>query len=336
MSAMAEAAGGGDGGSGEAPHICWTPGCGKAATLACPTCLKLGLPPSRFCGQECFKANWNTHKLVHKEVREAIKADPSRPPAEFKGYSFTGPLRPWRVTERRTVPDTIAKPDYATHERGVSMEEERDKGRRDIIPVYSAAEIEGIRAACKIGREVLDIAGRAVAVGVTGDDLDKIVHDETVLRGAYPSPLNYYRFPKSVCTSVNEVICHGIPDQRPLQEGDIVNIDISVFLNGFHGDLNETFFVGAVDADAERLVECAYKSLAAAIAACRPGTLYKDLGERISQVTREARCSVVTTYCGHGIGRLFHTAPNVPHYSGNKAKGTMEKGGWVGVGVCKF
>jgi len=247
-------------------------------------------------------------------------------PPEFKGYRFSGKLRPWRVTEKSEIPSGIQCPDYATHPRGVSKEEEEDKKNREVIPVYTAEQIEGIRAACRIGREVLDLAGKAVAVGVTGDDLDKIVHEETVKRGAYPSPLNYYLFPKSVCTSVNEVICHGIPDMRPLEDGDIVNIDISVFYNGYHGDLNETFFVGNVDEDAVRLVECAYMALSAAIDAARPGTLYRELGDRITSVTRAKKCSVVTTYCGHGIGKLFHTSPNVPHYAGNKAKGTMQKG----------
>lgn len=178
----------------------------------------------------------------------------------------------------------------------------------------------------RVGREVLDVASRAVAVGVTCDEIDRIVHEETIRRDAYPSPLNYYEFPKSVCTSVNEVICHGIPDFTELRDGDIVNIDISVYFRGFHGDLNETLLVGAVDADTKRLVRCAYESLAGAVDMVRPGTLYRDLGARITAVTEAAGCSVVTTYCGHGIGQLFHTNPNVPHYAKNKAKGAMEVG----------
>jgi methionyl aminopeptidase len=143
------------------------------------------------------------------------------------------------------------------------------------MKVYTAAQIAGIREACRIGREVLDIAGNAVRAGVTCEEIDKIVYDATVERGAYPSPLNYHNFPKSVCTSVNEVICHGIPDHRPLLEGDIVNIDVSVYKDGYHGDLNETFMVGEVDKDSKRLVECAYRCLAAAIDTARPGTLYR-------------------------------------------------------------
>ncbi len=125
---------------------------------------------------------------------------------------------------------------------------------------------------------------------------------------------------------MNEVICHGIPDLRPLQDGDIVNIDVSVYCDGYHADLNETFFVGRVDGDGHRLVECAYKSLAAAIDICRPGTLYRDVGNVITKVAKSFNCSVVKTYCGHGTGALFHTAPNIPHYNNNKAKGEMKAG----------
>lgn len=185
--------------------------------------------------------------------------------------------------------------------------------------MYNAEEIAGIREACRIGREVLDAGGRVVRIGVTCDEIDRVIHEATIERGAYPSPLNYHMFPKSVCTSVNEVrilldvykfhylnfvvslslwyclytlhlvilifvtsflnqsqvICHGIPDLRELQDGDIVNIDVSVYYKGYHADLNETFFVGSPDADSMRLVKCAYESLAAAIDIVRPGTLYK-------------------------------------------------------------
>ena len=308
-------------------HICATPGCGKEAKLACPTCIKLGAIPTRFCGQECFKNNWNEHKAVHSTIREAREAaDPSAMPREFASYRFTGPLRPWKVTAKSVVPEGIAKPDYADDPRGNSASEEKDKRNREIIRSYSAEQLAGIRRACVIGREVLDIAGRAVRVGITADELDKIVHAETIKRGAYPSPLNYYLFPKSVCTSVNEIICHGIPDMRPLVDGDIVNLDISVYKDGYHGDLNETFFVGNVDADAVRVVQTAYECLQAAIAMVRPGTLYRQLGETISQVAKKNNCSVVKTYCGHGIGELFHTGPTVPHYANNKAKGSMAVG----------
>lgn len=144
---------------------------------------------------------------------------------------------------------------------------------------------------------------------------------------------------------MNEVICHGIPgptiaisslsflillflfaDYRPLEDGDILNLDVSVYYNGYHSDLNETFFVGNVDSDGRRLVEAAFNALAASVAMVKPGTLYRDFGTTISKVAKAAGCSVVNTYCGHGIGTLFHTAPNVPHYAKNKAKGVVQVG----------
>jgi methionyl aminopeptidase len=257
-------------------HICTTPGCGKQAKMGCPTCLKLGIPPSRFCSQECFKGYWDIHKNLHNQVKKARKTvDPSKLPNEFEGFSFTGSLRPYQKTSKRSVPDYILKPDYAIHPLGFPLSEQEDKRSNSSIRVYSSEDIAGMREACRIGREVLDLAGQAVRVGITTDELDKIVHEATIERGAYPSPLNYHRFPKSVCTSVNEVICHGIPDLRELQDGDIVNIDVSVYKNGYHSDLNETFFVGNVDEPSVRLVKCAFETLAAAIAICKPGTLYR-------------------------------------------------------------
>ena len=196
-------------------------------------------------------------------------------PKEYIGFPFTGALRPFEQTPRRTVPSSIAKPDYADHPGGGSESEREDKRTNTGIRIYTPEEIERLRAVCRIGREVLDIGSAAVKVGVTCDEIDRIVHEACIERGAYPSPLNYYRFPKSLCTSVNEVICHGIPDKRPLAEGDIVNLDISVYKDGFHSDLNETFFVGACDEDSHRLVKCAYEALAAAIGLVRPGALYR-------------------------------------------------------------
>lgn len=264
--------------NGSSEPICTTPGCGKLAKMACPTCIKLGIPPSRFCSQECFKGYWEEHKQLHKDIKKTraiAKIDPAAMPTEFKGFNFTGSLRPYQKTGKRAVPDHIMRPDYAIHPMGFPLSEQEDKRTNTTIRVYSPSDIAYMREACRIGREVLDAAGAAVRVGVTCDELDRIVHEATIERGAYPSPLNYHRFPKSVCTSVNEVICHGIPDLRELQDGDIVNIDVSVYKDGFHADLNETFLVGNVDEDSVRLVKCAYESLAAAVAICKPGTLYR-------------------------------------------------------------
>lgn len=231
---------------------------------------------------------------------------------------------------RRAVPAHIRKPDYATHTAGVSESEQRDRATNTAIRVYTADELDGeygLRHACRMGREVLDIAGKALRPGVTTDEIDRIVHEACIERDCYPSPLNYYNFPKSVCTSVNEVICHGIPDYREIQDGDIVNIDVTTYnKGGYHGDLNETFCVGNVDEEGRRVVKTAFDCLAYAVEMVRPGTLYRDLGNIIQKVASANKCSVVRTYCGHGIGSLFHTAPNVPHYAKNKAKGTMKVG----------
>ena len=175
----------------------------------------------------------------------------------------------------------------------------------------------------------MDAGSRALRVGVTTDEIDRVIHEACVERDVYPSPLNYYNFPKSVCTSVNEVICHGIPDFREVEDGDVVNLDVTVYnRGGYHGDLNETFNVGNVDDEGKKLVRTAFDCLSAALAMVKPGTLYRDLGTAIHKTSRKdgRGCSVVRTYCGHGIGSLFHTSPNVPHYHRNKAKGTMRVG----------
>jgi methionyl aminopeptidase len=145
----------------------------------------------------------------------------------------------------------------------------------------------------------------------------------------YPSPLNYGEFPKSICTSVNEVICHGIPDQYVLKDGDIINLDISLYHGGFHGDLNETYYVGESakkNPKAVRVVETTRQALDAAIANVKPGMLIREAGNIIEKHAKSQKLSVIRTYCGHGINQLFHCAPNVPHYAKNKAIGEAKPG----------
>lgn len=153
-----------------------------------------------------------------------------------------------------------------------------------------------------LGRGALDAGHAAVKAGVTTDEIDKIVHKYIIDHDAYPSPLNYNGFKKSLCTSVNEVICHGIPDDRPLENGDIVNLDVSVYFKGFHIDLNETYFVGEVSESSKFLVEKAYTCLQKAIEICKPGTMYRDVGNVIEKYITENGLSVNRTYCGHGVG----------------------------------
>ncbi|KAH0478856.1 MAG: uncharacterized protein KVP18_003209 [Porospora cf. gigantea A] len=242
----------------------------------------------------------------------------------FSKYKFTGQLRPWPVTPQRVVPDSIAKPDYADHVNGVSVCEMQDESR--LPSVQSPDVVSRMRECCLIARKALDLAHSMCKPGITTDEIDQSVHEYIVGQGGYPSPLNYFNFPKSLCSSVNEVVCHGIPDLRPLQAGDIINFDITVYYKGVHGDLNETVAVGDVDKDSLRLMQGTYESLMQAIAECRPGVLYKNLGHHIQAVAQQHNLSVVKTYCGHGVGELFHTAPNVPHYRGNKTKGIMAPG----------
>ncbi|KAL7753451.1 Methionine aminopeptidase 1 [Sorochytrium milnesiophthora] len=299
--------------------------------LVCPTCVKLGLPKetARFCSQDCFKKNWSTHKTLHGPVAPQLY-DP------FPNLQYTGTLRPvYPLSPMRSVPAHIPRPDYA--ETGISLAEREEK-RHNRIEVLNEAEIAKMRTVCRLAREVLDLGAAAIRPGVTTDEIDRIVHEASVARNCYPSPLNYVNFPKSCCTSVNEVICHGIPDQRPLQDGDIVNLDVSVYHDGFHADLNETYFVGRkswstagengeqVATVSQRLVDATRECLKQAIAAVKPGVLYRDMGNIIEKVAKKNGFSVVRTYCGHGINRLFHPAPSIPHYARNKAVGVMKPG----------
>ncbi|KAI9268057.1 peptidase M24, structural domain-containing protein [Phascolomyces articulosus] len=298
--------------------VCQSSGCGKPAKLQCPTCLKLKIEGSFFCSQECFKKNWGTHKAVHKAKLESEPHDP------FPNYKYTGSLRAvYPLSPKRQVPAEIARPDYA--ETGIPVSEQNVRAS-STIKVLNEKEIEGMRKVCKVAREVLDIGAAAVRPGITTDEIDRIVHEATIERGAYPSPLNYYNFPKSVCTSVNEIICHGIPDKRPLQEGDIVNIDVTCYLGGFHGDLNATYLVGKVDEKGQKLVTNARECLEKAIAAVKPGMKYREFGKIIEAHATANGFSVVRTFCGHGINQLFHCAPNVPHYANNKAIGVCKPG----------
>jgi len=183
-----------------------------------------------------------------------------------------------------------------------------------------------MRAAGRVAREVLDVAGAMVTAGVTTDEIDARVHQETLQRGAYPSPLNYHGFPKSCCTSVNEIICHGIPDDRKLEEGDIINVDITVYLDGYHGDCSEMFVVGECDEDAKELIQVTYDCWLTAMNMCEPGKDYKDIGGLIENYVTEKGFTTVRNFCGHGIGSVFHSTPNILHYKNNEPAGQMAYG----------
>ncbi|KAF6765179.1 peptidase M24, structural domain-containing protein [Ephemerocybe angulata] len=293
--------------------------------LECPTCNKLGIQGSFFCGQACFKAGCKTHKIIHDLVKSGSQLStlPEGVYNPFPNYQFTGALHPWYpLSAKRQLPEHIPRPDYSISGKPMSEIKQAGQPPRILPP----DEQEKMRTVCRLAREVLDIAASHVRPGITTDELDEIVHNACIERNAYPSPLNYRGFPKSVCTSVNEVICHGIPDKRPLREGDIVNIDVTLYYQGYHGDLNETYPVGKIDDDSAKLIRVTEECLNAAIALCKPGALFRDLGKVIEPIAKAAGCSVVRTYTGHGINDLFHCSPNIPHYSKNKAIGTMKAG----------
>jgi methionyl aminopeptidase len=192
--------------------------------------------------------------------------------------------------------------------------------------VKSPEVLERMRRAGRIAAEVLAVTGSAVAAGVTTDELDAVAHDAYLVRGAYPSTLNYHGYPKSICTSVNEVICHGIPDDRPLAAGDIVNVDVTAFVDGVHGDTSAMFLVGEVDDESRRLVRVTGECRALGIEAVRPGRPLSDIGRAIEDHARAHGFGVVRTFVGHGIGEQFHTAPSVLHYFSPRADTIMQPG----------
>ena len=206
----------------------------------------------------------------------------------------------------RPVPADIKCPEYAMTGRA----ERTCKGYSRL----TGTGLEQMRETCRAARRVLDRAISAVRPGVTTDELDAIVHEACIEEGGYPSPRNYHGFPKSVCTSVNEVICHGIPDDRPLTDGDIVNIDVTLFLGGLHGDCSETVAVGDIDSASQHLMATAKECLRLGISAIRPHGRIKDIGYAIEDYAHRQGCTVVRAYCGHGIGRCFHMDPHVFHY----------------------
>ena len=182
------------------------------------------------------------------------------------------------------------------------------------ITIHTPADFAGMRAAGRLAAETLDMVARHVRPGVTTEALDRLCHEFIVARGAVPAPLNYRGFPKSICTSINHVVCHGIPGDRRLIDGDVLNIDITVVLDGWHGDSSRMYAAGQPSTRAARLIEVTYEALMRGVAAVRPGATLGDVGHAIQSFVEANRFSVVRDFCGHGIGRRFHEAPNVLHF----------------------
>ncbi|MFP4559835.1 MAG: type I methionyl aminopeptidase [Thiohalorhabdus sp.] len=195
------------------------------------------------------------------------------------------------------------------------------------VHIKSAEELEKMRVSGRLAAEVLRMIAPYVKPGVTTGELDRICHDYIVNeQGAYPSPLNYHGFPKSVCTSVNHQVCHGIPGDRELRDGDILNIDITVNKDGWHGDTSKMFYVGEPSKKARKAAEVAHEAMVRGIEQVRPGATLGDIGHAIQTYAESQHCSVVREYCGHGIGQGFHEDPQVMHY-GRPGEGlTLEPG----------
>ena len=231
------------------------------------------------------------------------------------------PVRPGRVSPVRTIPDSIAKPTWAD---GGTVD------RWDEPRVKSADVIERMRRTGREAADTLAALGELCRPGVTTEEIDVACHEMAIERNAYPSPLGYHGmvdpFPKSLCTSVNEVICHGIPDDRPLADGDIVNLDVTLFKEGVHGDTNATFFVGEVDDLSQQLVRVTRECLEKGIEAARPGRPVNEIGRAIQTHAEENGFGVVRDFVGHGIGEQFHTDLQICHYYHPRLTDVLEPG----------
>ncbi len=194
------------------------------------------------------------------------------------------------------------------------------------IKIHNKEDFAKMRKAGQLASHILDYITQYVEIGVTTDEINKLCHNQIIKHNAIPAPLNYKGFPKSVCTSVNHVICHGIPSEKKLKNGDIINIDVTVIVDGWHGDSSRMYYVGKPSIKAKRLCQVTYEAMMLGIEQVKPGNKVGDIGYAIQSYVEDHGFSVVRDYCGHGIGKVFHDAPNIMHY-GKKGTGiTLEEG----------
>ncbi len=228
-----------------------------------------------------------------------------------------GTLIPGSVSAMRTVPTHIARPEYVGKKAPAKF-----RGSE----VQDSDTLDRMRIAGRIAAEAMQEVSRHIAPGITTDELDRIGHEYLIDHGAYPSTLGYRGFPKSLCSSVNEVICHGIPDSTVLQDGDICNIDITAYINGVHGDTNATYLVGNVDEESRLLVERTREALNRAIAAVQPGRPINVIGRVIESYAKRFNYGVVRDFTGHGISTVFHSGLIIPHYDSAEFDTIMQVG----------
>jgi methionyl aminopeptidase len=194
------------------------------------------------------------------------------------------------------------------------------------IKIHGPDAFAGMRKAGRLAAEALDLVYDAIRPGITTEELDSLCFQFAMDHGAYPAPLNYRGYRRAICTSVNHVVCHGIPNDKPLREGDIINVDVTLIVDGWHGDCSRMYAVGELPRRAARLNVVTYESLMRGIAVVKPGATTGDIGHAIQTYAEGERCSVVRDFCGHGLGRLFHDEPNILHY-GNPGEGVVLKAG---------
>jgi len=208
------------------------------------------------------------------------------------------------------------------------MEREESRQIASRVTIHGADGFEAMRRAGRLAAETLDFITDHVKPGVTTNQLDQLCADFAAERGAISAPLNYRGFPKSICTSINHVVCHGIPSDRVLEEGDVVNIDVTPILDGWYGDASRMYFVGKVGVKARKLCDVTYESMMRGIAVVKPGATLGDVGHAIQSYVEAQRYSVVRDFCGHGVGKVFHAPPNVMHY-GRPGEGLVLQEGMI-------
>ncbi len=254
----------------------------------------------------CWCGSGTKYKKCHRDADAKGRAPP---PSERR-------VRPGVVGPRREVPAHIVRPDYVS----------RGGVPGPGLPGDPATRVQRMRRACRAAAEVLEHVGKHVAPGVTHDALDGICHQAYIDRGGYPSTLGYRGFPKSLCISANEVIVHGIPDSRALESGDIVNLDVTIYLDGMHGDCSATFAVGPIDEASQRLMRVTRECLQLGIEAVKPGRPINAIGRAIQTYAEKQGYGVVRQFCGHGIGEVFHTELQVPHYYDPESRTEIQEG----------
>lgn len=280
---------------------------GDSAALGMASCVQPSTIQFNFAARRGYP--WKSKHLwiVSRKLSGLTDLLFSRRRQDLEEWSYKyAKLKPGKVSPQLPVPQHIQKPPYVNSR----FLPEVAQGSQ----IHDAEGIACMRASGQLAARVLDYAGTLVKPGVTTDEIDRAVHEMIIDAGAYPSPLGYGGFPKSVCTSVNECICHGIPDSRPLEDGDIINIDVTVYLNGYHGDTSKTFLCGAVAEEAKQLVKVTEECLQKAISFCGPGVEFKNIGRTINDYADKFHYGVVKEFIGHGVGKVFHSDPMILHF----------------------